>query len=60
MKPCCNGDCDQGRDCPHRNNAMSIGDVAFTVVMMIITLVIGVSLMWWVITAVAILVETLI
>ena len=59
MKPCCNGDCDQGRDCPHRNNALSIGDVVFTVIMMIITLVIGVSLMWWVITAVAILVETL-
>jgi hypothetical protein len=59
MKPCCNGDCDQGRDCPHRNSAISIGDVVFTVVMMIITLVIGVSLMWWVITAVAILVETL-
>jgi hypothetical protein len=39
---------------------MSIGDVAFTVVMMIITLVIGVSLMWWVITAVAVLMESLI
>jgi hypothetical protein len=56
---CCNYDCNQGRDCPHKNNAMSIGDVAFTVVMMIITLAIAVSIMWWVITAVMLIVESI-
>jgi hypothetical protein len=56
---CCNYDCNQGRDCPHRNKNASIGDIAFTVLMAIITGVIAVSIMWWVITAVMLIVESI-
>lgn len=56
---CCNHDCDQGRGCPHKNSALSIGDVIFTVVMILFTIVMGVSIMWWVITGVLMLMEIL-
>ena len=58
-KQCCNGDCNQGRDCPHKHSALSIADVAFTVVMGTITLVAAVSICWWLITAVVMFVEVL-
>jgi hypothetical protein len=56
---CCSQDCNQGRDCPHKHSAISIADVAFTVVMGTITLVAAVSICWWLITAVVMLVEVL-
>ena len=59
MSKCCNGDCDQGRNCPHRQSVMSIGDVAFTVVMLLITVILAVSVMWWAITLVASVVEAI-
>jgi hypothetical protein len=59
-KRCCTGDCNQGRDCPHKENALSVGNVTFTVVMSIITLLVAVSFCWWLITAVLIIVEAFI
>jgi len=58
-KKCCSQDCNQGRDCPHKHSAISIADVAFTTVMMIITLVAAVSICWWLVTAVVMIVEVL-
>ena len=65
---CCNNDCNQGRDCPHKTNAdrttevagaMRTADVVFMVVMLIITATVAVSIMWWVITAVLMFGEVL-
>ena len=58
-KKCCTGDCNQGRSCPNRDSALSTNDVAFTVVMGIITLIAAVSICWWLITAVMMLVGVL-
>lgn len=57
---CCNNNCAQGRDCPHKESALSVGNVTFTVVMGTITLITAVSFCWWLITAVLIIVEALI
>ena len=56
---CCNQDCNQGRDCPHKTSALRVGDVMFTVVTLVITASVAVSIMWWVITAVMMIVEAL-
>lgn len=65
---CCNNDCNQGRDCPHKTSAdrtaevagaMRTADVVFMVVMLIITATVAVSVMWWVITAVLMFGEVL-
>jgi len=56
---CCNKDCNQGRECPDQDNAMSVVDVAFTVVMLILSSVVTLAIMWWLITAVMMLVEVL-
>jgi hypothetical protein len=56
---CCNYNCDQGRLCPHKTNALCIADVAFTVVMILFTIVMGVSIMWWLITAVMMIAEAI-
>ena len=58
-KKCCSQDCNQGRDCPNRDSALSTNDVAFTVVMGAITLIAAVSICWWLITAVMMLVGVL-
>lgn len=56
---CCNNDCDQGRDCPHKTSALRIGDIVFMTVMLVITATVAVSIMWWVITAVLMFGEVL-
>jgi hypothetical protein len=57
---CCNNDCDQGRKCPNKaDSAWTIGDVTFTVVMLTLSATVMVSIMWWLITAVMMIVEVL-
>ena len=56
---CCNNNCNQGRDCPNKTSALRIADVVFTVVMLVITATVTVSIMWWVITAVMMILEVL-
>lgn len=56
---CCNNDCAQGRDCPHKTNSMRTADVVFTAVMLAITAIVTVPIMWSLITAVMIIVEAL-
>jgi len=58
-KQCCNNDCNQGRDCPHKHSALRVSDVVFTVVMMVVTLIAAVSLCWWLITTVMMIMETI-
>jgi hypothetical protein len=60
---CCNGDCAQGRDCPHKENAMSIGEMTFAGVFLVVlgtlTAFAFVTVWWWVITGVMMIVEVL-
>lgn len=60
---CCNNDCSQGRDCPHKESAMSIGEMTFAGVFLVVlgtlTAFAFVTVWWWVITGVMMIVEVL-
>lgn len=60
MTKCCTQDCNQGRLCPNKKRSIwTTGDILFTTVMLVITAAVGVSIMWWAITAVTMIVEAI-
>jgi hypothetical protein len=60
---CCNDDCAQGRDCPHKQGGASVGEmvfgVIFLVVMGVLTAGVFVTIWWWLITGAMMIVEVL-
>jgi hypothetical protein len=46
--------------CPNKKRSIwTNGDILFTTVMLVITAIVGVSIMWWAITAVTMIVEAI-
>ena len=46
--------------CPNKKRSIwTVGDILFTTVMLVITAAVGVSIMWWAITAVTMIVEVI-
>ena len=45
MKKCCTQDCNQGRSCPNKATPIwTVGDLVFTAVMLVVTVVSGVAI----------------
>jgi hypothetical protein len=59
MSKCCTQDCNQGRLCPNKKRSTWTGGNFFTMTMLAITAAVGVSIMWWVITAVMMIAEAI-